>query len=429
MQRFATATVVLMSFAVPWAPAAAEPPTCNGLPATIVVSSGQTNVEGTDADDVIVATGGSHVVIAGAGNDTVCTANGDDDIYPGPGNDWAFAGAGHDTIWDDEGNDALDGGEGLDLLATDAVGPSFADLGTGILSGQGSDTMHRLENYRQTGLGSADVTTSIYSTRIETGSGSSTVTALGRVFSPLLSVVTGVGNDNVEVRRPGVSVSTHGGHDVVVVHDLEGTTHVVDDADGITVTGGTGVEDVQVSPRPGATGPVRLDLGGGNDIVDARASDLQIQTGPGSDTVAAGHLPSATNTGWVRLGGGADFFLLDGVPMGSMPQPVSAQSGRDTVIGTPYHDEIDLARIASWESGSSKGSVLIDGFEVANGQGELDKLWGTGGGDLLRGGAGDDILTGRGGDDVLLGGPGHDHGDGGPGTDKCSTEVRRNCER
>jgi len=46
MKRFAPATVVLMSFAVPWAPAAAEPPTCNGLPATIVVPSGQTNVEG-----------------------------------------------------------------------------------------------------------------------------------------------------------------------------------------------------------------------------------------------------------------------------------------------------------------------------------------------------------------------------------------------
>jgi Ca2+-binding RTX toxin-like protein len=198
---------------------------------------------------------------------------------------------------------------------------------------------------------------------------------------------------------------------------------------GITVTGGTGVEDVQVSTRPGATGPVRIDLGGGNDVVDARANDLQIQTGPGSDTVAAGHLRFTTNTGWVRLGGGDDFFLLDGVPMGSMAQPVSGQSGRDTVIGTPYHDEIDLARIASWESGSSEGRVLIDGFEVANGQGELDKLWGTGSADLLRGGAGDDVLTGRGGDDVLLGGPGHDHGDGGPGTDQCSTEVRRNCER
>jgi len=428
--RFATSVVLLVPLTGLPAAATATTPTCHDLPVTIHVGAGQTVVQGTDGNDVILAEGSSHVVQAGAGDDTVCTSSGNDDIYPGAGNDWVSAGEGNDVLWDDEGDDELAGDDGIDLLATDFTGTSTAKLGdVGSLSGQGADSLTKVENYRQTGPGSASVTSGVYTTQIETGSGSSTLVALGRSYSPALSIVTGASSDTVEVRRPGVTVSTHGGQDIVTVTDLVGTTRVLDDADGITVSGGSGVEDLQVHGLRGAAGPVRLDLGEGNDLVDVRANDMQIQTGPGSDTVAAGHLRFTANTGWVRLGGGNDFFLLDGVPMGSMAQHVSGQGGRDTVVGTPYHDQIDLASYAAWGSGSASGGVEIDGFEQANGQGSGDLLSGTAASNVFRGGAGADTLKGAGGADVLLGGPDRDRADGGPGSDRCVAEVRRSCER
>ena len=58
--------------------------TCEGLPATIVGTDGNDNLDGTEGYDVIVGFGG-------------------DDRIEGFG--------GHDTICGDEGNDNIDGGE------------------------------------------------------------------------------------------------------------------------------------------------------------------------------------------------------------------------------------------------------------------------------------------------------------------------------
>ncbi|HSE82541.1 MAG TPA: hypothetical protein VLA87_12770, partial [Gaiellaceae bacterium] len=53
-------------------------PTCNGIAATIVGTSGDDRIVGTDGSDVIVARGGDDVVWARGDNDLVCGGGGND---------------------------------------------------------------------------------------------------------------------------------------------------------------------------------------------------------------------------------------------------------------------------------------------------------------------------------------------------------------
>jgi len=415
---------------LPWSlPAVAAAPTCNGLEATIVVPARQTRVDGTDGDDVIVSTAGSHVVLAGAGNDTVCTSAGTDDIYPGPGDDWVSPGDGADTLWDSPGSDVL-GGSTQDLFSTDFAGHAVVNLAAGTATGIGQADITYISNFRQIGPGSATVVGNGYTSLIQTGSGPSNITTSKQAWGDSgLSIVTGAGIDEVFVRRPDTFVATNGGLDTITVTSTTGVTRIDDQADGVTVTGGPAVEEVTAEAPKGATGPVHLDLGGGDDVVAAGSTDLEVATGDGDDRVGVHHIRFAPNTGWVRLGAGNDYLLMEALVNGRMPQRVDGQSGRDTVVGTLVHDVIDLRSDAYRESGSSYASVIITQFEAANGQGSSDLLTGTDTSNVLRGGAGNDTLKGGSGDDVLLGGPDRDQAYGGPGSDRCVAEVRRSCER
>jgi hypothetical protein len=69
---------------------------CNGLPATIVGTTGDDDIAGTNGDDVIVGLAGNDIIAPKAGDDTVC-GNG-----------------GADVLWDESGDDVLIGGDGDD---------------------------------------------------------------------------------------------------------------------------------------------------------------------------------------------------------------------------------------------------------------------------------------------------------------------------
>ncbi|MGD9961028.1 S8 family serine peptidase [Nocardioides sp.] len=167
------------------------PPTCFGVPATIVGTSGNDNFDGTDGDDVIVLGDGDDDLYAGLGNDRVCGDAGNDSIRGGPGTELILGGSGSDTIvggsGDDTlvgnpgagsnddggdtisggtgndfidgwfGNDTLDGGLGNDQIRGEAgvdrvvyataTGPVTANLTTGTASGGGgNDTLVLVEN-------------------------------------------------------------------------------------------------------------------------------------------------------------------------------------------------------------------------------------------------------------------------------------------
>ncbi len=59
---------------------AQDAPTCDGLPATIVGTEGDDDIDGTAGDDVIAGLAGDDKIDGKGGNDTVCGGAGDDEI-------------------------------------------------------------------------------------------------------------------------------------------------------------------------------------------------------------------------------------------------------------------------------------------------------------------------------------------------------------
>jgi Ca2+-binding RTX toxin-like protein len=94
-------------------------PTCDGLTATIVGTSGNDTLVGTPGNDVIVAKRGADVVDGHGGNDVICGNGGSDDISGGNGDDTELGGGGNDDLQGDDGDDTLEGGSGSDDLQGD----------------------------------------------------------------------------------------------------------------------------------------------------------------------------------------------------------------------------------------------------------------------------------------------------------------------
>ncbi|MCP3974294.1 MAG: calcium-binding protein [bacterium] len=135
MKRLASALLLAASVLVV-APAAstADVPTCLGLPATIIGTSGNDLIRATagthvivglEGDDNITGHDGDDVICGGAGNDQINGAGGDDRISGGPGDDYISGfsgddilrgGAGDDAIQGNDGDDLIDGGSGADTL-------------------------------------------------------------------------------------------------------------------------------------------------------------------------------------------------------------------------------------------------------------------------------------------------------------------------
>jgi VCBS repeat-containing protein len=102
---------------------ASSAPTCLGLEATIVGTSGADHIRGTRGNDVIDGLGGNDRIIGGGGNDVICGGPGDDvitsgsgpdQISGGPGNDRIFSRRGPDVDYGMEGDDLVVGGPGID---------------------------------------------------------------------------------------------------------------------------------------------------------------------------------------------------------------------------------------------------------------------------------------------------------------------------
>lgn len=83
--------------------------TCNGLPITVDLNSGQTPGPG---DDVVMGTQGNDDIRGRAGNDTICGMGGDDFIHGNSGDDWIDGGAGVDNLRGGQGNDIIYAGSG-----------------------------------------------------------------------------------------------------------------------------------------------------------------------------------------------------------------------------------------------------------------------------------------------------------------------------
>ncbi len=106
-------------------------PTCQGLPATIVGTSGHDVLIGTNGPDVIVGLGGNDVIVGLGGDDVICAGDGNDIVIGGRGDDTILGEEGNDLILGQRGSDTIDGGPDSDLChggpGTDSAVPGSCE--------------------------------------------------------------------------------------------------------------------------------------------------------------------------------------------------------------------------------------------------------------------------------------------------------------
>jgi hypothetical protein len=155
-------------------------PTCDGLAATHVGTSGSDLIRGTGRRDVIVARGGHDKVVGRGGNDVVCAGSGRDTVVGGAGRDRIFGAGGNDTLKGGRGFDRLDGGTGADACHPGAGGASMvacepADLAIEVDARPSADeeeniqfTVH-VENLGATPSAAYDYVLTVTETSVECG--------------------------------------------------------------------------------------------------------------------------------------------------------------------------------------------------------------------------------------------------------------------
>lgn len=144
----AIALAVTAAGLIPAAPAAAQEPTCFGREATIVGTSENEQLEGTEGDDVIVGGGGMDSVRAYDGNDRICLTSdytGDPQtVYAGDGADRIRIGKGMSNVFGEGGRDLMIGGPHEDKFEGGKMGDrAFGGGSPDYLFGHGGhDELH-----------------------------------------------------------------------------------------------------------------------------------------------------------------------------------------------------------------------------------------------------------------------------------------------
>ena len=353
---------------------------CRGHDATITGTAESERLRGTSGNDVIWAGGGDDTVIGKGGNDLLCGGPGDDVVTGRGGDDRALGGAGGDLLAGGEGDDGLLGGGGLDGLAPgagndavdggtsrdlvsffDSTRPIVASIGRGAATGEGRDTLRRIESLQ----GSA------YDDRLAGGDGVD-------VLYGLLGDDTLIGGGALDgasflfAAQPVVASLATGrargeGRDKLIgIEALEGSagddTLFGSDRNDLLADGGGG-------------GTERIFAGAGDDTVINYGYGGRVALGPGDDVIGG-----------------------EGSPIVDFTQ-------------SRYGVTVDLiAGTASGEGSDSFTTTTVIGST------HDDQIYGTDDDDDLRGLEGDDVIDGRDGNDFLIGGPGNDHVAGGDGT-------------
>ena len=97
-------------------PASAGGAACDGVPATIVGTDGNNEIDGTSGRDVVQARGGNDEVDTLGGNDLICGGGGRDSLAGDAGDDRVLGGRGNDELDGNGGVDRLVGGPGFDVI-------------------------------------------------------------------------------------------------------------------------------------------------------------------------------------------------------------------------------------------------------------------------------------------------------------------------
>jgi Ca2+-binding RTX toxin-like protein len=138
-------------------------------------NDGADHITGGTLNDLIAGGNGNDVLDGGAGNDTLAGGNNSDILNGGDGNDSLNGGSGSDALSGGLGDDLLDGGAANDVADYGSAGSAVAvDLGLGVATGEGSDTLLNVENVRGSGLDDAIAGNSL-ANLLEGGAGNDTL--------------------------------------------------------------------------------------------------------------------------------------------------------------------------------------------------------------------------------------------------------------
>ena len=437
---------------------------CNGLPVTILGTSGDDDLVGTAGDDVVSLLDGDDTLDTGAGNDTVCDGAGGFTIDTGAGADTIITGPSKEGFWS-----TLKSGDGDDMVHVTVD----TTLGAGIESGPGQDFIEV--------LGSGAV-------QVHGGGGSDLIFALEENWSAPQLIDGGFGDDQIF----GWDIRGSGGDDHLTLIGAGGVAHGGGGDDRITGTDGTDVirggdgndriiarggDDVVKSENGddfvnGGAGNDQLEGGRGNDVLKGGTGEDRLLGEDGDDTVkgGAGKDNLIGGLGFDRLyggsgndavtdrddgaemrgGKGADNLVLliedvessikagpgsdSIVAVGSMvevhgdggPDEIRVQLENSSVYGDAGHDLViyrAMGRGLSFFLGSGDDQIVDypgvrhrSGIEASGGPGD-DFLMGTTLDDTLKGNSGRDFLDGRPGNDSVDGGKDSDSVAGGLGRD------------
>lgn len=266
-------------------------PTCSGLPATWVGTSGNDTFNGTAGNDVVVAGDGNDTINGAGGNDVICGDAGNDVISAGGGNDFVAGGSGADVINGDNGRDTLLGNPG---------GGSHDDTGDIINGGGGQDTID--------GWTGNDT--------LEGGYGDDTIYgAVGTDTARYTTIPGGVVADLVA----GTAIEGSGSD------TLSGVENLVGSAKGDTLRG-----DGAANVLTGGKGHDRLIGRNGNDVLAGGAGNDRASGGNGADRLL-GHSGRDNLSGQ----GGKDY--LHG---GSARDRCSGGPGRDKGVSCEVRSSI-----------------------------------------------------------------------------------------
>jgi Ca2+-binding RTX toxin-like protein len=385
---------------------------CVGKPATIVGTDGpDPAVTGTSNPDVIATLGGDdHIEGGGNGekdNDLICGGSGNDTILGQGGTDQLFGAAGDDTIDGGTGfTDVISGGPGNDSL----TGNEFAavsylsslagvnvNLANGTATGDGSDTIHGIQNV----FGSNEKDTLVASDQgsFMAGFGGNDTIDGGKGFDAILFVQSATAN-----LAAGTSSGPQEGTDTL--HSIEGIAGGKTSTENYQFTGDAGdnllfTTSVAPAGAPAPTAPDTLNGGGGADTLVSDTGNDQLNGGSGNDVLEAG---PGTNQ-------------IDGGP---------GNNDQVSYEWSPANVKVDLGHHSGQSADAHDTFTRV---ESATGSSYADTLRGSAAPNQLFGDDGNDKLFGLGGGDFLDGGAGSDHGDGGPGKDFClDVEHPTRCE-
>ncbi len=387
---------------------------------TLVNISG---IQGSAYNDTLV---GSGPLYGNSGNDYLSGDYTYDWLFGGVGNDSLSGGKGEDNLYGGAGDDTLDGGSGTDTTnySTAPAGIN-ADLLTGVVIGEGTDTLINIENiiasnYDDTITGSSgndslnggagnDVLTGSYGNdslygesgtdTLDGGDGDDTyyVNSLTTLVIETNATASG-GIDTVYVSTPSYTLPANvenafinygKGGNGLIGNSLNNQIHANYYAD--TIDGGAGLDTISYA---GANSSSTLGV-----TINLALSTAQVTGGSGTDTLL--NIENLIGSDYAdNLSGNASDNVIDGGP-GS--DTMAGATGNDTYFVDSTGDVVTEQLNAGIDLVNSSLSTYTLGANIENGR-VLDNganLNGNALANVLYAGKGNNVLDGLAGNDTV----------------------------